>query len=364
MSYQKSKPMHKFVLLGSERVGKTSIARRYLGQEFNPKYNASIGVNISYIDITHTNNREYNVLFWDMAGSEKFKLLREMYFQGATGIMLIIDTMRPSTFKNLDSWFDGVSQEQLQDLSIACLINKVDLLEERGNTNPEIDEELKRVQKRLNVPYIMKFETSALTGEGIFEALHWLITESLFHTSKRKDFWFSVFNPAQYPYVLYKLTNRGTEPVLHDVSSLYHVNMESMYAYLVNLGIKISVLVGQGQNYSTGVNDISEGIGDVFRLLVYTFRCIDGEAEDPRMTNNFLQLIFFIPMRHYSYFVSFSKSEFILNSFADKFESIQSITDEDINILRKELFLFFKDQVNLADYSQIVNSAYISLQDQ
>jgi Ras-related protein Rab-32 len=87
--------MLKLVLLGSPATGKTSLINRYVHHSFAEDYNTTLGVNIVVKEITmEDRDTLVKLIFWDIAGQEKYDLSRQMFFQGCVG-GLYRDEMAP-----------------------------------------------------------------------------------------------------------------------------------------------------------------------------------------------------------------------------------------------------------------------------
>jgi small GTP-binding protein len=101
----------KFNSVGSYRVGKTSLIRRYAENKFTSDYLPTLGVDITVkrLKINHKQNT-FNVrlVLMDTAGQEQFGGLRNTYFQGAAGCIAVYDVTRRESFDDLNRWItDG-----------------------------------------------------------------------------------------------------------------------------------------------------------------------------------------------------------------------------------------------------------------
>jgi small GTP-binding protein len=102
---------------------------------------------------------------WDIAGEDKFKVMRKMFFQGAAGSMVAFDLTRRSTFDKLENWITEAKIEAPNQI-IVLVGNKNDLTDKR-----EISaEEGQQAADKLGC--ISYLETSALTGDQVVEAFN------------------------------------------------------------------------------------------------------------------------------------------------------------------------------------------------
>lgn len=173
----------KIVLIGEGAVGKTSIAKRYLGQGYTEKYVRTVGADF-YIQ-----KREYNDpdlgevslqwLIWDLGGQPTFEEVRPMYYRGAKAALLVYDITRAETYYSLPNWINEFWRHSGGSYPVVLVANKIDL---RGEEVEEVPKDVgKKYSKTLSeytgfdVPFV---ETSAEEDRNIdkaFEALAHLI---------------------------------------------------------------------------------------------------------------------------------------------------------------------------------------------
>ncbi len=158
----------KVCLVGERAVGKTSLIRRFVLDEFEDRYIATLGTKVSKKEIiVESANRgdglTVDMTIWDIMGEKGFReLLKEAYFHGAQGILAVCDLTRRDTLKELDNWVQTVKRVT-GEVPVAVLGNKVDLAEDFALT----DDELARSARRHDAPYYL---TSAKTGENVEKA--------------------------------------------------------------------------------------------------------------------------------------------------------------------------------------------------
>jgi small GTP-binding protein len=163
----------KVCLLGDQKVGKTSLTRRFAYNEFSDQYVETLGTVVSRKPIVLKGGPqriEANVLVWDIVGRKSMaELLGEAYFTGSHGALLVFDLTRPETLENLRTWRDVLHREA-PEVPIVVVGNKSDLKEPSGKLKAALDEfcgEAKALQHL----------TSAKTGEGVEDAFSALVKE-------------------------------------------------------------------------------------------------------------------------------------------------------------------------------------------
>jgi small GTP-binding protein len=162
----------KVCLVGERAVGKTSLVRRYVLDEFDDRYIRTLGTKVSKKSLNVVRkdlDTEYdvNMTIWDIMGEKTFTdLLKEAFFTGATGILAVCDLTRKKTLKELDGWIQGV-YEVAGEVPIAVLGNKADLRSRKQLNKKDLS---KLCKKYDSVAYL----TSAKTGhnvESVFKEL-------------------------------------------------------------------------------------------------------------------------------------------------------------------------------------------------
>jgi small GTP-binding protein len=164
----------KVCLLGDGAVGKTALRERYLGKQFSSGYVMTIGADFAVKKTkikTEDGEKEVKFQIWDLAGQPRFNSVRELYYKGSHGGLLVFDVTRRDSFTNLTAWIDELYKNSGRGtMPIAVLGNKVDLRDEAEDyvTSEDVREFLEDLKKdyqcSFDIPYL---ETSAKTGENV-----------------------------------------------------------------------------------------------------------------------------------------------------------------------------------------------------
>ena len=167
----------KICLLGDFGVGKTSLIRRFVDQQFSDQYLSTVGVKISrkLVESTTPESQQpfsLQLLVWDIEGSTKFKAVSSSYLQGAKGVIIVGDMTRQDTLTHL--------AEHLQHFSVinptgraVIALNKSDLIE------PEkLENLLPKFQFADQGNVLATYPTSAKTGENV-DAIFQLLVQNL-----------------------------------------------------------------------------------------------------------------------------------------------------------------------------------------
>ena len=99
----------KVLLVGNFGVGKTSLIRRYVLNEFSEDYISTIGARVS-TKIVKVNNQEIRFLIWDVAGVNDNDKIPKAYFLGSSAAMYVFDLSRLETYSNIKNQVETVKQ--------------------------------------------------------------------------------------------------------------------------------------------------------------------------------------------------------------------------------------------------------------
>jgi len=161
----------KVCLVGEAAVGKTSLIRRFVLDDFDDKYIQTLGTKVSKKEILTqatdgTGELRIDMTIWDIMGQKGFReLLKEAYFYGAKGILAVCDVTRKRTLDDLDDWIEGVYSVTGR-IPIEFLANKVDL------EKPELgEEELIQAARAYDSSFHFTSAKSGVNVELAFQSL-------------------------------------------------------------------------------------------------------------------------------------------------------------------------------------------------
>lgn len=160
-------------MVGDFGVGKTSLIRRFVEQQFSDQYLSTVGVKISRKTLESVN---LQMLIWDLEGHTKFKAIAPTYLQGGSGAVIVADVTRQETVERITDHiklFLSVNPKG----SIVLALNKSDLVEDEKLTKLTHLVQLQYSEQVLGV-----YQTSAKTGlyvDEIFNKLGQSIMSSV-----------------------------------------------------------------------------------------------------------------------------------------------------------------------------------------
>lgn len=153
----------KMVLLGSSGVGKSSLALRFVKNEFR---GTSPTVGCAYLtQVVHLRDAILRFEIWDTAGQEKYHSVTPLYYRGAHAALLVYDISKRETFIRAQLWLKELEKHYIPGSTVIFLIgNKGDLASDRQVS----------VQEGRGLAHekgLSFMETSALSGDQVNELL-------------------------------------------------------------------------------------------------------------------------------------------------------------------------------------------------
>lgn len=172
----------KICLIGEHAVGKTSLIRRYVLNEFDDRYITTLGAKVSKKEfdlmLDDSGPIHLDMTIWDIMGSKGFReLLREAYFHGAQGVLAVCDVTRAETLSDLDAWVESVFRT-INEIPVVFAINKSDLPNHAFS-----EKEVRQATEAFDAKF---FNTSAKTGENVEKGFNELAKLVLNKFSGRK----------------------------------------------------------------------------------------------------------------------------------------------------------------------------------
>jgi small GTP-binding protein len=150
----------KLCLLGDFSVGKTSLIRRYVLNEFSLDYRATVGVQIhQHSDEIEIAGRtvQFAQVIWDVEGSHHGEQLVTNYVLGAAGALIIGDGTRDDAIPSMLSHAEQF-QRILPGRPVVFALNKSDLVA------PERRQDGQELVDAFGGEVV---DTSALTGDAV-----------------------------------------------------------------------------------------------------------------------------------------------------------------------------------------------------
>ena len=177
----------KVVLLGDGSVGKTSIKKRFVGQQFEGTYMATMGADFTIKEHKYNTKDGNTVLIkfmiWDLAGQTRYNAVRPHYYIGSHSALLVYDVTNFNSVDSIMQWITEFKRTIKNPVPITLIGNKIDLRDDLKTPGISHEDGVNLAQKINDIVtkldnqsgnynyYTVDFvETSAKTGVNIDKA--------------------------------------------------------------------------------------------------------------------------------------------------------------------------------------------------
>lgn len=151
---------YKIIIIGDGSVGKTSLVKRIVENQFSYSTPLTIGVdNYSRVLLINSTTK-LNLSIWDTAGQERFAMIAPSYFRGSHAAIIVFDITNEKSFRRVDYWAKQIKEYAASNIKSMLIGNKIDM------------EDKRKVLKKVAVDYarsnnMMFFETSCFNATNV-----------------------------------------------------------------------------------------------------------------------------------------------------------------------------------------------------
>ncbi|MHA2008236.1 MAG: Rab family GTPase [Promethearchaeota archaeon] len=167
----------KIVVVGDAAVGKTSLIKRYTTDTFEKDYISTLGMQFSKYQ-EDVAGEKVELLLWDLAGQESFSSLRDRFYGGSSGAIIVF-SLSPEeieTYDHVTKWLTDV-KDACGRIPIILFGNKADLVDQSAiatsSNYATSDVHVKKFAQDNQI--IDYYRTSALTGQDVNKAFQALV---------------------------------------------------------------------------------------------------------------------------------------------------------------------------------------------
>lgn len=129
----------KVIIIGDSGVGKSCILQQFIGQDFDPNKENTVGVEFGNkvielpIEPRNPNSvtRRVKLQIWDTAGQEQFKSITRSYYRCVAGALVVYDVTSRESFDNVRTWVQEARSHANAELVIVLCGNKIDKLDRK-----------------------------------------------------------------------------------------------------------------------------------------------------------------------------------------------------------------------------------------
>jgi small GTP-binding protein len=154
-------------ICGLDKAGKTTMVNYLLHGEHRDTIPTS-GMNREKISLP-----KLDIDIYDLGGQEEFRPMWSNYNEESDGLVFVVDASDKERFEEAKEVFYSIIDTQInQNIPVLVLLNKCDLPDTM--TMSEFVADFGLSNPHLEIKWAL-FETSAYTGEGIIDSMHWLV---------------------------------------------------------------------------------------------------------------------------------------------------------------------------------------------
>jgi small GTP-binding protein len=170
----------KVCLLGDTAVGKTSLIRRFVLDEYNDKYISTVGTKVTKKKMDYefpgsNHSVEVTLLVWDIMGQAREVLKSTLsqyeryipqkdFYRNAKAAIVVCDITRKDTFEHIEDWITSLF-EVVGEVPVLIAANKYDLVD-------EADFDIMRIAEIGQQYKTKSYLTSARTSENVETMFH------------------------------------------------------------------------------------------------------------------------------------------------------------------------------------------------
>jgi len=169
MASEESIPTLKMLIIGPSGSGKSALLIRYCDDQFDSESStATIGVDFKIKKLS-VHGSPYRLNLLDTAGQERFRTLSNSYYRGAHGIILCYDISDRSSFLSLETWYDEIELNAIDNVVTYLVGCKLDVVEKdgsgvRGRNAVSFEEGRKLAEEKGSVGFV---EVSSKLGTDV-----------------------------------------------------------------------------------------------------------------------------------------------------------------------------------------------------
>ena len=162
----------KVVICGDEKTGKTKLFDRIVDDTFTDGYFMTIGSDYKFCNRI-VPGANVTLEIWDTGGSPQYRGVLPIFFTDADIVIVVFDVTNAKSFEAVPGFVTDARNWVNAPCDVAIFGNKIDAWKNPRQVRMAV---ANRTAERLNAKY---FETSAVTTQGLEDALRKMIRKAL-----------------------------------------------------------------------------------------------------------------------------------------------------------------------------------------
>eukprot|EP01016_Furgasonia_blochmanni_P008132 TRINITY_DN1326_c0_g1_i5.p1 TRINITY_DN1326_c0_g1~~TRINITY_DN1326_c0_g1_i5.p1 ORF type:complete len:250 (+),score=9.65 TRINITY_DN1326_c0_g1_i5:65-814(+) len=162
---QSSIPVFRVQLFGDKYVGKSSLIKRAVSDEFTDQ-SQEIGLDF-FVLLMEIFFCDIRMQLWEVIGFETYRQLPPVYYRNKDGFLIVFDLSSRASFESIEFWYREIQKHSTNPQPVIAIAGlKCDLCDKRRVDTGEA----RKKAEDLGITY---FECSAKMGTGVTEIFSW-----------------------------------------------------------------------------------------------------------------------------------------------------------------------------------------------
>ena len=160
-------PSMKIIVIGNGKVGKSTLAVKFVKNIFTTEYKQTLGVDFLNIKkYIKKIDQTIDFYIWDTAGQDHFNAITRRYYRGADACLIVFAINDKESFNEVKNWHKKMTNE-CGEIPTALVMSKIDLKSEQKVS----DEDAEKLSKELRIKLFKVSSKEGIMVEECFEYL-------------------------------------------------------------------------------------------------------------------------------------------------------------------------------------------------
>ena len=173
---------YKIIIIGNSGVGKSSIIKRFVFNEFERCTMTTMGMS-NYSKVINLNEEMIKLNLFDTSGQERYQSIATTFYRGSHAALIVYDITNEESFQKVSYWIKQAKEYASEEICLLLIGNKLDL----DCNRIVLQKDAVAISRENNMLY---FEMSCLNSiniERTFNVLVELLNRNIIKTSVRDE---------------------------------------------------------------------------------------------------------------------------------------------------------------------------------